>query len=166
MAEYVDMREFNHKTIIFNNSRLPQPKRHRGSGGYYLNSISSSGKRLGTIADNISSFGVLKGLFILLLVANFVRFILSDPNGLTLGSMLNQLSQVKTIPTDWLGTLTNKIRTGLLGSSDNIVAKNVLQILSNLILPLPTILYLIIGFLNIIWWLTSVFSIFFGTFML
>ena len=159
---------YRNTTNIIKNTKqviqLPEPKKHRGSGGYYLSAIGSSGSRLGHIADNIFSFGVLKSLFILLFVANFVRWVVDDPNMLTLGTMLRQLSEIKTIPTDWISALSGRIRTKLIGSSDNVAAMNWAQAVVALLLPLPTILYLLIGVLNILWWLMSVLSIFFGTY--
>lgn len=163
MERYVDMRSYDRKTIIYNYNRsLPQPKRHRGSGGYYLSAIGSAGSRFGHIFDGLSSFGVLKMFFLLLLFANLFRLLVNDPY-LSFSSMLNQMSQIKTIPTEWIGKMTSTLN--IYKDVDNIAIKNVLQILQNLILPLPTILYLIVGLLNIVWWLTSLLSIFAGSFM-
>lgn len=139
--------------------------------GKFLPPVSSGSKRLGYTllgASSFNGFTVFRVFILILFIGSYVRMLYGDTQ-LTFTGLLNGLSEMKGIPTDWISDLSFKMKDWLssrLGSGDSLIGKNVIQLLTNLILPLPTILYLLVGILNIIWYITSFFSLIFGGFML
>ena len=165
------------KVVIINNTNsgsktfnnTTNVSRGLSGRGKFLSPISSGSKRLGGVFFNIAGSGltVFRIVFLILLIGSFVRIMYGESNGLSFTTLLNGASEMKGIPTDWINTLSFKIRDGLLAKdSTTLIGKNILQLVSNLLLPLPTILYIIIGVLNVIWYITSFFTLVFGGLMI
>ena len=166
----------NKKVVIVNNTgsksitnyNSTNVSRGMSGRGKFLSPISSAGKRFGGVFFGIANSGlsVLKIIFLLLFIASFVRIMYGESQGLSFATLLNSLSEMRGIPTDWINTLSFKIRDGLLARDNTtVIGKNIVQLVTNLLLPLPTILYLIVGVLNVIWYITSFFSLVFGGLM-